>query len=155
MKLLLDTNVLVLLCVGLADRDHVSSHKRTDAYQVEDFDLLVTLLGRFTGVMTVPHVLAEASNLLHTGFGVRRSAPLGKLEEFIARVEEMQLPSTEGLSVAEFSKLGLTDAILIAASEQVGTATTLTADVHLYLALERRGLPVINFAHEIERAGRL
>ena len=40
----IDTNLLVLLVVGETDKALISKHRRTRAYRVEDYDLLVKLI---------------------------------------------------------------------------------------------------------------
>ena len=73
-RVLLDTNLLVLLVVGLESRRFIAQHKRLTAYSSEDFDLLIDLLGRFgpAGWATTPSVLAEASNLICYTREIRR-----------------------------------------------------------------------------------
>ncbi len=41
---LLDTNLFLLLIVGLYDKKLIEKHKRTKAFTPEDFDLLVELI---------------------------------------------------------------------------------------------------------------
>jgi hypothetical protein len=40
-----DTNLLLLLVVGSASRNYVDKHKRLGDYSLDDFDLLVELIG--------------------------------------------------------------------------------------------------------------
>ena len=63
--LLVDTNMLVLFAVGRVNRGRIETFKRTRKFASRDFDLLLRVLGRWrTGTLyTVPHVLAEVSNL--------------------------------------------------------------------------------------------
>ena len=60
--LLLDANVMLLLCVGLWDRSRISKFKRTRIFTDEDFDLLSQLVAGYGTVVTTPHVLSEVSN---------------------------------------------------------------------------------------------
>lgn len=62
--LLVDTNLLVLFTVGLVNRNRIKTHKRTSKYNEDDYDLLVRALGKIQPLYTVPHVLAEVSNLI-------------------------------------------------------------------------------------------
>ncbi len=63
-SLLIDTNLLVLLVVGVVDRKLISTHKRTKTFTESDFDLLVSVLKRFNEIWITSHCLAETSNLL-------------------------------------------------------------------------------------------
>ena len=62
-RLLLDTNILVLFAVGTVNRQRIPTFKRTSQYTVQDFDLLIGVLQQWRLHYTVPHVLAEVSNL--------------------------------------------------------------------------------------------
>lgn len=60
---LVDANLLLLVMIGSFDRDLIASFKRTCAYSIRHYDLLVRLLGYFSTVVTTPHILTEVSNL--------------------------------------------------------------------------------------------
>ena len=60
---LLDANLLILLAVGLTNRDYIGRHKRLTKYDATDLDVLSGLIAQFSSVVFTPHVLAEASNL--------------------------------------------------------------------------------------------
>ena len=64
--LLLDTNLLLLLFIGGKDTSLIKKAKTLAAYTEEDYELLqeFTSLNRFTGLLTTPHIIMEASNLL-------------------------------------------------------------------------------------------
>lgn len=62
--LVLDTNLIVLLVVGLADEQAVPKHKRTRAYSINDFRLLLKIISTYQEVRVIPNALSEASNLL-------------------------------------------------------------------------------------------
>ena len=59
--------------------------------------------------------------------------------------DERCIESREAVGVTEFTRLGLADASILACPPQ--DLTVLTDDLHLYLALQRRGAEVINFHH--------
>src|ERR1035437_9668843 len=61
--ILVDTNLLVLFVVGRVNRNRIETFKRTRQYTMDDYDLLVQVLGNFERLYTVAHVLAEMSNL--------------------------------------------------------------------------------------------
>nr|VFJ97897.1 MAG: hypothetical protein BECKLFY1418B_GA0070995_111010 [Candidatus Kentron sp. LFY] len=63
-SVLIDTNLLVLLVVGLCNRDYISTHKRTRIFSVEDYDLLLKEIEGFEVIWITSHCIAEASNLL-------------------------------------------------------------------------------------------
>src|ERR1044072_1459487 len=61
--ILVDTNLLVLFLLGTFDKRLVTDFKRTQAYSVEDFELLSKLIQQFDKIIATPSVLAEVSNL--------------------------------------------------------------------------------------------
>lgn len=59
--ILLDTNLLVLLMVGLVNRDRMASFKRTSHYTAADWDLLAGILERVPRRYVIPHALSEVN----------------------------------------------------------------------------------------------
>lgn len=59
-----DSNLLLLLVVGLFRRQLVPQFKRTRAYTVEDFDLLQSVLLQYSELVVSASVLTEVSNLV-------------------------------------------------------------------------------------------
>ena len=70
--LLVDSNLLVLLVVGLVNRDRISKFKRTAGYSGEDWDLLAAIIENTSLCYTLPYVLAEVSNLTDLWSGPRK-----------------------------------------------------------------------------------
>jgi hypothetical protein len=60
---LVDTNLLVLLLVGLVNKRRILDFKRTQNFTIEDFDLLSRLISWFGKLFTTPHVLSQVSDL--------------------------------------------------------------------------------------------
>jgi hypothetical protein len=58
--LLIDTNLLVLFLVGKTNKSRILSFKRTQAYTLEDFELLERLVDQFRTLITTPHVLTRS-----------------------------------------------------------------------------------------------
>lgn len=143
--LLLDTNLLVAWVIGRVDPAMLARHKRAALFDSGDLPLLISVVDRFDQVVTIPHVLAEASNLLGLTGEPDRTALLEGLGRFISETHEIQVLSATAVDHASFAKLGLADAaILCAANKQVSTMTT---DFHLCGVLQKQGLPSINFNH--------
>jgi hypothetical protein len=144
-NLLLDTNVLVLFVVGTVNRHRIETFKRTRQYRIQDFDLLSRVLVQWKHHCTVPHVLAEVSNLTDLGeaegFHARRV-----LKEMISVLTEVAVPSAEAVLDPTFTALGLADAS-IATVARGHKCAVLTDDFELYLRLQRDGVTVINFTH--------
>lgn len=61
---LIDTNLFVLLVVGSVNKKYISTHKRTNNFVAEDYDLLMANLDGYQELWITSHCLAEVSNLL-------------------------------------------------------------------------------------------
>lgn len=154
--LLVDTNLLVLLAIGSFEPRLIERHKRTRHFTVEDYGLLRRFLARFRTVITTPNVLTEASNLIDQGVGTKREGLQALLASIIGVLEESYIPSQEGCGVEEFQRLGLADSAILhlaqSRSRSRSDLLVLTDDLHLYLALQRRGLEAVNFNHLREQS---
>jgi predicted nucleic acid-binding protein len=149
-RLLVDTNLLVLLAVGMVNRDRIENFKRTRQYTVQDFDLLLRVLGRWRSLHTVPHVLAEVSNLTDLP-GSERPKVRQVLKETISVLTEVELSSVRAAQDPIYPALGLVDAAIAAVARE-HECTVLTDDLDLYLRLQRDNLQVLNFTHLRARA---
>jgi rRNA-processing protein FCF1 len=149
-SLLIDTNLLVLYTIGTVNRDRIERFKRTQRYNVSDYNLLVDFLGRFRVLFTVAHVMAEVSNLTDLS-GPERVLARSILAKTINTMQEPHVSSLQAATGKPFEELGLVDSAIIVVAREQGCAV-LTDDVALYLALEAEGLPVVNFTHLREQA---
>lgn len=141
----LDTGVLVLLCVGLTDKSLITSHKRLRAFTVDDFDLLLQVLGSVEHWATTPTIAAETSNLLaQIGEPFRRRI-LSKFSELLHNVIELYRESKVAAAREEFAWLGLTDCAALSVLNE--NSVLLTADAKLHIAASNAGCSTINFNH--------
>ena len=145
-KLILDTNLLVLLVVGLVRPDFISQHKRLKAFDKKDFNSLSAIIAQYDELTFIPHVYTETSNLL--GYKVNeplRSELYTTLKKIIDQHGENPLTSRAAAERAEYLFLGLTDSALL---ELMNDKTSLlTTDVKLYLAAQKNGLTAFNYNH--------
>jgi hypothetical protein len=146
---LLDTNLLVLLVVGLASPAYIASHRRLrDDFSVSDYETLVHAISGFEAIMLVPHVLAETSNLARQIADPARRLIQERFRRLVLSVGEIQVPSEVGLRREEFVRLGLNDAVLLhlcAQSLDGLRPTLLTIDRPLADAANARGYDVVDF----------
>jgi hypothetical protein len=146
--LVLDTNLIVLLVIGLADESLVARHKRTRAYTTNDFRLLLEIISTFEEVSVIPNALSEASNLLEfEGEGIPEKIFV-QFSRLVASSREVYVPSADALLRSEFRRLGLTDAATLEMGKN--NFHILSADVGLYLAALKAGYAASNFTHVIE-----
>ena len=149
--LLVDTNLLVLYAVGTVNRNRIETFKRTRQYTMDDYDLLVRVLGNFEHLYTVAHVLAEVSNLTDLPGPERLQARL-VLKETISVLNEAEMSSTRAADDRLYQDFGLVDAA-IGAVARANNCAVLTDDFALYERLSRQNVKVFSFAHLRAQAG--
>lgn len=147
MAVILDTNLLVLLVVGAASREYIAVHKRLSAYTAEDYTLLVAMLSRVDRVVVTPNTLSETSNLIRHIPDPARTHICRVFQRFIGAsgTTERYVGSKTAAEGVAFIRLGLTDSVLLEASNP--DDVLLTTDLDLYLAASRQGLRAENFNH--------
>lgn len=139
---LVDSNLLLLLYVGDADRGLVGRFKRTAAYIVEDYLGLKVLLRLFRRILTTPHVLTEVSNLASQIEEGRRGLLFAEFAKGIEVLEEEYTPSRELQARSEFASFGLTDTAICTLA--LRKCLIISADFRLCRHLEACGLSVLN-----------
>ena len=143
---LLDANLLVLYVAGRHDQRLVASLKATRSLGLgaRDFQLVVAAVGAFGPLLTTPHVLTEVNGLLNTGLPGRHRWDV--MSTFSAVIGESAETSASAPALARdplFRRLGLTDASIL--SLAVAGPVVMSTDLNLCVALESRGLKVINY----------
>lgn len=142
-----DSNLLLLLVVGMTSRDYVDKHKRLKEFTVEDFDLLQEQLSAATEIVVTPNTLTETSNLIDHIADPARTKIYQTLRTLVKSpgAKEVYVASTGAVENTELPRLGLTDCVLL---DACSTGTPLiTVDLHLYLAVIARGDKALNFNH--------
>lgn len=141
-RLLLDTNVLMLLIVGTWDRSRVGAHRRTAVFTASDFDLLKAEMGRYGVVVTTPGVMTEASNLLGNDF---HEVVAGTMVGVCGPMVEVVKPKEEVFGQEGFERLGFADASVLAVMDE--ETVIMTDDVGLYSQALYLGWEAVNFNH--------
>lgn len=143
---LLDTNLLILLVVGLVDPRLIEKHKKLKIYSKEDFNLLMGILETCRRLIVTPHILAETSNLavhgMYDDFEIRTFLALKGLtlnEKFSEAHESMKnITDHDG-----FVKFGVSDIGLLQVLNN--EFVLLTDDWKLSGYAEDKGYDVLNY----------
>jgi hypothetical protein len=144
-SIVVDANLLVLLVVGLVDRELIKTHKRTRSFAPEDFDLLTETLSKFDEIVVTPNVMTEASNLASQTSEPALTAIREKFASLAKIHKEIYQESSVSVRHSDFVRLGLTDCGLL---DLVGKSLPLlTTDLDLYLAASRTNHEATNFNH--------
>lgn len=145
---LIDTNILILLIVGLTSVDSIASHKKLSAYSVEDFHLLVGILDSCKHIVASPHILAETSNLASRGlYGDMEMHVFYVLKQVFSEKKFIEIHTT-ALDVSDnngYFKYGLSDVGLLETLK--GQYVLLTDDLVLSGYAEKNNYDVLNFNH--------
>ncbi len=142
--LLLDANLLILLLVGRTNKRRVPECNRTRAYSIKEYELLEGIVGRFSVVVTTPHVLTEVDDLLPF-HGKEKQRFQALFKEWAERGAESYDESRQLVADVNFGRLGLADAAIGVVSRR--GMLVLTDDFPLYGTLSKQGIDVINFNH--------
>ena len=142
-KLLLDTNLLSVLAVGLANEAYLSAHKGFKAYGLEDLCALKGMAEASTGLVVTPNTLTETCNLVDRLHSRARALVYQQLTALIQNAEEIYVESSIIAGQKAFLRLGLTDAVMLNLANR--KAWLVTADLDLYLAAHAAGYDALNF----------
>lgn len=145
-KVALDTNVFLLLLVGLANREAIARHKRLAAYDADSYDMLCELLASYDEIVVTPGCLAEMTDLLDSDKDSRQRC-YQMLKELILSGEELRerhVPADKVVVQRPFMWLGFTDASYVELAAQ--GIPVITADLKLYLQVAERNEKSVNFA---------
>lgn len=147
-NIIIDSNLFLLLSVGLTDVALIPKHKKLSAYSIEDFQRLSSMISGFSSIILIPHVLAETSNLATCIYDSASRQILSKIREIVHRNGEFSISSLVGMDRGEYVRLGLTDAVILALLD--GDRTLITADLNLHIAACQAGCISINYWHVAE-----
>lgn len=145
--LLIDANLLIGLVVGLLDRKLIENNRATiRPFTDEDSDLLVAFVGRFTRLITTPHILTELSNLSgKLPSHLHEKVRLVIKGLVLSRLFEENVSAATLVGHALFTRFGVADTAihLIAPKKYL----VLTDEFSLAQTLNARGVDVVNFNH--------
>ncbi len=141
----IDSNLLLLLFVGLFDKERIGKFKRTNEFVVEDFISLTKIVREFRLIITTPNILTEVDNLTKHLTGDPKLAFIRVFKVFILKSSERYIESSKIILLKQFIEVGITDTTLY----KLACSGTLiiTKDGAFARLLERENLPVINFNH--------
>jgi len=142
---LIDSNLLLVYCVGAYDPDRLARFKRTATFTTDDFELLTQFFRFFEKVVTTPNILTEVNSLSNQLSEDLKAAYYPEFAKQISVLEERYVPSAEVSALASFDRLGLTD---LGIAELVRDKyLVLSDDLKLITHLQSIGVDAINFNH--------
>lgn len=147
-KLLIDTNLLLLLLIGSCDKKWLSDCDCTKAYNEVDLELTLHIISLFAeDIVITPHILAEVSNMS------KRDIKEPKIQAYIAslvsqlknyREEHVPIDSLLGKDPKSLALFGFPDMTIIEAAQKTN-AVILSDDRRLCEYASSLGIHNINF----------
>src|SRR4051812_35268145 len=108
-SVVLDSNLLLLLVVGVADREYIKKHRRLQSYSEADFDLLRRLIAPMSAIVVTPNILTEVSNFAKQIAEPARTRIATAFTVLLDKLDEQYVASKQAAAQPEFSRLWLTD----------------------------------------------
>jgi hypothetical protein len=145
--MVLPSNLLVLLFVGLMDPNRERSLKRTgnQRFSESDFSLLQKITTAFKQIVTIPHILTETTNYIcELNREVRQSA-LQITAEDVQHFKERRTETKNLVRTDLFFRFGLTDTAVLDLPPR--KYLDLSVDAALVIDLKRKGVEAMNFNH--------
>jgi len=111
--ILIDSNALIVLLIGLIDPKLFKTHKTTSIYDEEDFRELLHVIGDFNNIIVLPNIWTEVDNLLNNFGGNYKYSYIQKITEIIKNTSEKYIDSKTGTECESFFDIGLTDSLVL------------------------------------------
>lgn len=141
----IDTNLLLLLCVGRFDSRLVTTFKRVRKYELADFDLIHRLATYFSELTVTPNVWTETANLASQLGEPKRSQFFEWFRLVVPRFRESYIRSADAVAEPSFIRLSLTDSGLATLARK--SHLVITDDLDLWLTIQNGGGAAVNFSH--------
>ncbi len=111
--ILIDTNSLLVLLIGIIDKNQINSHKRTSIYDIGDFENLIKIIGDYKRLVVLPNIWTEVDNLLNGFSGDNKKKYIDTIKLLIQNSTEQYLKSKIAVNSPTFWSLGLTDTLIL------------------------------------------
>jgi rRNA-processing protein FCF1 len=141
--IIVDTNLMLLLVVGMYDLARIATFKRTCKYNVQIYKIVVAVVEQFQIRYTTPYVVTEVDNLSRNLRDDEWLAISGALRELVAASIELYSDSNALLRSPLHSQIGVADTSIA----MIPDALVFTDDLPLYSRLQREGREALNLSH--------
>src|SRR5581483_5397292 len=141
--IVVDTNLLLLLAVGLYDIKRIASFKRTSKFDVQIFAAVKKVVEQFEQRFTTPYIITELDNWARYLRENEWQAISSITQQLVPSLIEVYDQSSRIVRHALYANIGITDCSI----ELVQDALIFTDDLPFSKRMERRGRDVLNVAH--------
>ncbi|MEJ2881525.1 hypothetical protein [Pedobacter sp. GR22-6] len=111
---LVDTNALVVIVLGMMDPSIINTHKTTSIYEIEDYETIMSLIDYdLNKILVLPSTLTELDNLLNSFNGRYRELYNLTFRKILTETTEKTLSSRTVENSFYLPLLGLTDSLIL------------------------------------------
>lgn len=110
---LIDSNSLLVLILGLMNPDLINTHSKTSIYEEEDFYNLLSAIKSIESIVVLPNIWTEVDNLLNKFSGNYKDLYVQKVIETMKCTSEKYLESHSIENNYAFYDLGLSDTLIL------------------------------------------
>lgn len=128
---LIDTNALVVLIVGLVEPNLFKTHNKTSIYDKDDFEELLSVIESVEHLIILPNVWTELDNLLNGFTGHHKEKYIEEIKAGLQDSTEIYVESKIGVEHHSFYNLGLTDSLILHYSLTKDCELLITSDSQL------------------------
>ncbi|MEP0214037.1 MAG: hypothetical protein ABJD66_12520 [Cellulophaga sp.] len=111
--ILIDSNSLLVLILGLMDPALINTHSKTSIYEEEDFHNLISTIKNIESIVVLPNIWTEVDNLLNKFTGSQKDLYVKRIIETIKITSEEYLESKMVENNLLFYDLGLADTLIL------------------------------------------
>ncbi|AZQ44185.1 PIN domain-containing protein [Nonlabens ponticola] len=111
--ILIDSNSLLVLILGLMNPALINKHSKTSIYEEEDFHNLVSAIKKIESIVVLPNIWTEVDNLLNKFTGSQKELYVKRIIETIKITSEKYLESKMVENNYSFYDLGLADTLIL------------------------------------------
>jgi hypothetical protein len=144
--IIVDTNLLLLLAIGLYDTRRISTFKRTNKFDISIFHAVVAVVEQFEQRYTTPYIVAELDNLSRFLRTDEWRAISGIMQRLVPSLIEIYDVGSKGLMAhALHADIGISDCSIAA----VPDVLIFTDDLPFAARMQGLGRDVLNVSHLI------
>ena len=144
-----DTNIFVLLVIGLIDPNLIKSNKRTSIYTIEDFHFLLKLIGDLGKIRTSPNIWTEIDNLLNKLTLENKYKYVHIIKLIADKSHELYYENNKVIEFWEFAQIGLTDTVILKMSKNADLL--ISGDSSLCDIAKSQSIPVFDFKEYVNK----
>lgn len=111
--IIIDSNSLIVLVLGLMNPSLIKNHKRTSIYEEEDYFNLLSVIPNFESIIVLPNIWTEVDNLLNNFSGNYREHYVDKILHLVKSTSEKYFETHKIINNDYFLDLGITDTLIL------------------------------------------